>query len=100
MTAINKAAVLVSPIAEEVMHGLSARPRRLPPKLFYDAAGSQLFDQITETPEYYRPPTERAILPEFAAEIVKQAGHNQTLVDLGARSASKTQLLIQALMPR
>lgn len=100
MTAINKATVLVSPIAEEVMHGLSARPRRLPPKLFYDAAGSQLFDQITETPEYYPTRTERAILREFAGEMVKQAGNNLTLVELGAGSASKTQVLIQALLRR
>lgn len=100
MTAINKAAVLVSPIAEEVMHGLSARPRRLPPKLFYDAAGSQLFDQITETPEYYPTRTERAILRESAGEMIKQAGNNLTLVELGAGSASKTQVLIQALLRR
>ena len=100
MTAINKAAVLVSPIAEEVMHGLSARPRQLPPKLFYDAAGSQLFDQITETPEYYPTRTERAILREFAGEMVKQAGNNLTLVELGAGSASKTQVLIHALLRR
>ncbi|HWG40892.1 MAG TPA: L-histidine N(alpha)-methyltransferase [Candidatus Acidoferrales bacterium] len=100
MTAINKAAVLVSPIAEEVMHGLSARPRRLPPKLFYDAAGSQLFDQITETLEYYPTRTERALLREFAGEMVKQAGNNLTLVELGAGSASKTQVLIQALLRR
>ncbi|HZS27600.1 MAG TPA: L-histidine N(alpha)-methyltransferase [Candidatus Angelobacter sp.] len=100
MTAINKAAVLVSPIAEEVMHGLSARPRQLPPKLFYDAAGSQLFDQITETPEYYPTRTERAILRDFAGEMVKQAGNNLTLVELGAGSASKTQVLIQALLRR
>jgi len=100
MTAINKAAVLVSPIAEEVMHGLSARPRRLPPKLFYDAAGSQLFDQITETPEYYPTRTERAILHEFAGDMVQQAGNNLTLVELGAGSASKTQVLIQALLRR
>ncbi|HKV95077.1 MAG TPA: L-histidine N(alpha)-methyltransferase [Candidatus Angelobacter sp.] len=100
MTAINKAAVLVSPIAEEVMHGLGARPRCLPPKLFYDAAGSQLFDQITETPEYYPTRTERAILRVFAGEMVRQTGNNLTLVELGAGSASKTQVLIQALLRR
>lgn len=82
------------------MHGLSTQPRQLPPKLFYDAAGSQLFDQITETPEYYPTRTERAILREFAGEMVKQAGNNLTLVELGAGSASKTQVLIQALLRR
>ncbi len=98
MTAVNKPAVLVSPIAEDVLRGLSMRPRRLPPKLFYDAAGSRLFDQITETPEYYPTRTERAILTEFAGEMVRQAGKNLTLVELGAGSASKTQLLIKALL--
>ena len=100
MTAINKPAVLVSPIADDVLSGLSARPRRLPPKLFYDAEGSRLFDRITETPEYYPTRTERAILKEFAGEMVRQAGDNLTLVELGAGSASKTHLLIEALLRR
>src|SRR5260221_10643703 len=100
MTAINKPAVLVSPIADDVLSGLSARPRRLPPKLFYDAGGSRLFDRIAETPEYYPTRTERAILKEFAGEMVRQAGDNLTLVELGAGSASKTHLLIEALLRR
>ncbi|HEV7519450.1 MAG TPA: L-histidine N(alpha)-methyltransferase [Candidatus Angelobacter sp.] len=97
---VKSPALLVSPIAEEVLRGLIARPRRLPPKLFYDAAGSQLFDQITETPEYYPTRTERAILQEYSAEIVRQAGPNLTLVELGAGSASKTEVLIEALLRR
>jgi L-histidine Nalpha-methyltransferase len=100
MTAINKPAVLVSPIAEEVLRGLNARPRDLPPKLFYDAAGSHLFERITETPEYYPTRTERAILKEFAGEMVQHAGNNLTLVELGAGSANKTQVLIEALLRR
>jgi dimethylhistidine N-methyltransferase len=100
MTAANKPALLVSPIAEEVLRGLSARPRRLPPKLFYDAAGSRLFDEITGTPEYYPTRTERAMLQDFAGEMVRQAGKNLTLIELGAGSASKTQLLIQAVLRR
>ncbi len=100
MTAINKAALLVSPIAEEVLRGLNARPRRLPPKLFYDAAGSRLFDEITETPEYYPTRTERGMLQDFAGEMVRQAGKNLTLIELGAGSASKTQLLIRAILRR
>jgi dimethylhistidine N-methyltransferase len=100
MTAIKSPAVLVSPIADEVLRGLSARPRRLPPKLFYDAAGSHLFEQITETPEYYPTRTERGILKKYAGEIIRQAGNNLTLVELGAGSASKTQVLIEALLRR
>jgi L-histidine Nalpha-methyltransferase len=100
MTAINKSAILVSPIAEEVLRGLSARQRRLPPKLFYDEQGSRLFDQITETAEYYPTRTERAILEDNAGDMVLHAGNNLTLVELGAGSASKTQILIQALLRR
>src|SRR5215467_15469548 len=100
MTAINKPAILVSPIAEEVLRGLSARHRSLPPKLFYDDAGSRLFDEITETEEYYPTRTERAILCNFAADMLEQAGGNLTLVELGAGSASKTQVLIKALLRR
>ncbi|HZD96081.1 MAG TPA: L-histidine N(alpha)-methyltransferase, partial [Candidatus Sulfotelmatobacter sp.] len=100
MTAVNKPAVLVSPIAEEVLRGLSLNPRQLPPKLFYDAEGSRLFDQITETAEYYPTRTERAILTEFAGEMAQQAGKDLTLVELGAGSATKTHLLIRALLRR
>ena len=100
MTAFKSPAILISPIAEEVLRGLSARPRKLPPKLFYDAAGSHLFEQITETPEYYPTRTERAILKKYAGEIIRQAGTNLTLVELGAGSASKTQVLIEALLRR
>ncbi len=82
------------------MHGLAAQPRHLPPKLFYDAEGSRLFDEITETPEYYPTRTERAILREFAGDMVQQTGNNLTLVELGAGSASKTQVLIHALLRR
>ncbi len=74
MTAIKNPAVLPSPIAEDVLLGLSARPKQLPPKLFYDAEGSRLFEQITETPEYYPTRTERGILKQYAAEIILQAG--------------------------
>jgi L-histidine Nalpha-methyltransferase len=98
--AVKSPALLASPIAEEVLRGLSARPRRLPPKWFYDAAGSHLFEQITETAEYYPTRTERAILKKYAGEIVYQTGSNITLVELGAGSASKTQVLIEALMRR
>ena len=100
MTAINRQALLASPIADEVLRGLTSRPRRLPPKLFYDAEGSRLFDEITETPEYYPTRTERGILTQSAGEMVRQAGKNLTLIELGAGSATKTQLLIQATLRR
>lgn len=100
MTISNISAVAFSPLAEEVLSGLSLAPKRLPPKLFYDEHGSHLFEQITELPEYYVTRTERAIFEEYATQIVSQAGSNLTLVELGAGSASKTRLLVEALARR
>jgi L-histidine Nalpha-methyltransferase len=100
MTVIKKAELLVSPIAHDVLRGLSAEPKWLPPKLFYDAEGSRLFEEITRTPEYYLTRTERAILEQFAGEIVRAAGSNLTLVELGAGSAYKTRVLIRAILRR
>jgi L-histidine Nalpha-methyltransferase len=100
MTVIRKTDVLISPIAEDVLQGLSATPKRLPPKLFYDAEGSRLFEEITRTPEYYPTRTERGILESFAGEMVSAAGSNLTLVELGAGSACKTKVVIRAILRR
>ena len=82
-------------IACAVLDGLTAFPKWLPPKLFYDREGSLLFERITELPEYYLTRTERAILSEYAQEIISAAGNPETLVELGAGSASKTTLLLE-----
>lgn len=100
MTVFRKAELLVSPIVEDVLEGLSAQPKRLPPKLFYDAEGSRLFEEITRTPEYYPTRTEHGILEKFAREIVDSAGSSLTLVELGAGSAQKTRVLIRAILRR
>lgn len=100
MTATRLPAALTSPIAEEVLRGLSAIPKRLPPKLFYDAEGSRLFEQITATEEYYPTRTERGIFERFVCEMAEQAGNKLTLVELGAGSARKTRLLIEAILRR
>lgn len=92
--------VVVSPVAEDVLRGLSAPNKSLPPKLFYDAEGSALFEEITRTPEYYPTRTERAIFERYAADIAAAAGENLTLVELGAGSASKTRVLISAILRR
>lgn len=99
MTAFRSPAVF-SPIAEDVLRGLSAPQKTLPPKLFYDAEGSALFEEITRTPEYYPTRTERSIFERHAGEIVRAAGENLTLVELGAGSASKTRVLISAILRR
>jgi L-histidine Nalpha-methyltransferase len=80
--------------------GLSATPKWLPAKLFYDEAGSALFEQITELPEYYLTRTERAIFECYAGEILEAAGPSLTLVELGAGTATKTCILIEELLRR
>src|SRR5271165_6380299 len=80
--------------------GLSAIPRWLPAKLFYDEIGSALFEEITELPEYYLTRTERAIFEDYAAEILEAAGPGLTLLELGAGTASKTRILIEELLQR
>jgi dimethylhistidine N-methyltransferase len=81
-----------------VRQGLTAMPKTLPAKLFYDEIGSQLFEQITELPEYYLTRTERSILERYAADILRQAGASLTLVELGAGTATKTSVLIEELL--
>src|SRR4051812_351700 len=83
-------------LAEDVLDGLTKPFKELPPKHFYDARGSELFDQICELPEYYPTRTERAILTDCAAEIVELTGANE-LVELGSGSASKTRVLLDAM---
>jgi dimethylhistidine N-methyltransferase len=72
-------------------------PKTLSPKLFYDAAGSELFERITELPEYYPTATERRIFQKHADEMVAQAAGSTAVVELGAGSAAKTVLLLDAL---
>jgi L-histidine N-alpha-methyltransferase len=76
--------------------GLTAAPKVLPPKWFYDAQGSALFEKITELPEYYPTRAERAILDAAAGEIARLSGAS-TLVELGSGSSDKTRLLLSAL---
>ncbi|MER6630761.1 L-histidine N(alpha)-methyltransferase [Streptomyces sp. NPDC000987] len=80
----------------DVQHGLTATPKTLPPKWFYDAHGSELFEQITELPEYYPTRAEREILLARSAEIAAATGA-RTLVELGSGSSDKTRHLIDAL---
>lgn len=87
---------LAEQLATDVRAGLTASPKTLPPKYFYDAHGSDLFDQITRLPEYYPTRTERAILDAHAADIALVTGA-ETLVELGSGTSEKTRLLLRAL---
>lgn len=84
-------------MARDIRLGLTAKPKELPPKYFYDERGSQLFEQITELEEYYPTRAEREILRERSAEIVAAAGEPGTLVELGSGSAAKTRHLLDAM---
>ena len=84
-------------LPDDVRHGLASTPKTLPPKYFYDARGSELFEQITELPEYYPTRAEQSVLDEVAAEIVATVEPRE-LVELGPGSARKTHALLDPMM--
>ena len=83
-------------LRRDVYDGLSATPKTLPPKWFYDSVGSDLFDQITRLPDYYPTRAEAQILREHSAEIAA-ATEADTLVELGSGTSEKTRMLLSAL---
>jgi L-histidine N-alpha-methyltransferase len=85
-------------LAEDVRKGLAAQPKRFLPKYFYDELGSQLFEAICLLPEYYLTRAENEILQRFADEIVCSVKGRKTLVEMGSGSASKTRMIIEALL--
>jgi len=80
---------------EDVRRGLLQPPRSLPPKYFYDARGSELFDRICDTPEYYPTRTEAALLREHSGEIVMQTRPDE-IIELGSGTSGKTRHLFNA----
>ena len=90
---------LAASLRSDALAGLTTTPKTLPPKWFYDAEGSALFEKITELPEYYPTRAERAILRFSAAEIAALSGV-RVLVELGSGSSEKTRLLLDALRDR
>lgn len=99
---------LIEPVASErrehfhniVAEGLSALPKKLPCRFFYDTDGSHIFEQICLLPEYYLTRTEQSIFERCALEIVEAAGSDISLVEFGSGSSCKTRLLIEALFDR
>jgi L-histidine N-alpha-methyltransferase len=97
MTDLAERAAMADPaVLREVAEGLSQPQKELPPKFFYDERGSRLFEQITQLPEYYLTRTERALLerwmPEWIGALAPRA-----LVELGAGSAEKTRIVLDAI---
>jgi dimethylhistidine N-methyltransferase len=102
MAAQTRAALRYEPVevdsgfARDVIAGLTARPKRLSPKYFYDEAGARLFEEITALPEYYPTRCELAILREHAAEIARFIPDGAALIEFGSGSTRKARLLLAA----
>jgi len=85
-------------LADDVRKGLTSQQKRFLPKYFYDELGSQLFEAICLLPEYYLTRAENEILTRYADEIAGAVEGQKTLVEMGSGSASKTRLVIEALL--
>lgn len=83
----------------DVLTGLASRPRAIPARWFYDHRGSELFEAITDLPEYYPTRTERAILVEAGPAIAAAVGPGRAVVEFGSGSSAKTPLLLGAIEP-
>jgi len=83
-------------MVRDVRRGLMSNPKELSPKYFYDERGSELFEEITQLPEYYLTRAERALLETLIGDIVRSA-KPCTLVELGAGSATKTRIILDAM---
>jgi dimethylhistidine N-methyltransferase len=95
--ALRKAAEMpAAALADEIIAGLTAKPKRIPPKYFYDETGAQLFEAITETPEYYPTRCEIAILRDRADEIARFIPSGAAVVEFGSGSSRKARLLMAA----
>lgn len=89
----------VADFRDEVVRGLSARPKRIAPKFFYDRRGSALFEEICQLPEYYLTRVEIGILRSCVREIAGLTGPDSVLIELGSGSSRKVRLLLEALRP-
>ena len=83
----------------DVIARLSGERKAIPARWFYDRRGSELFEEITELPEYYPTRTERALLEIYACDVAKLAGPGRAVVEFGSGSSAKTPLLLGAVEP-
>jgi dimethylhistidine N-methyltransferase len=83
-------------LADDVRQGLTATPKRIPPRWLYDPRGSTLFERITELPEYYLTRAEHEVLTAYAPDIAARCGAS-TLIELGSGTSDKTVALLDAL---
>jgi len=85
-------------LASETRAGLTATPKRIPCRFFYDEVGSQIFEEICELSEYYLTRTESEILRDRAEDVARRFSQPISLVELGSGSSTKTRILIEALL--
>ncbi len=97
VTRLDEGSDRLQALARDVREGLTATPKQLPPKWFYDARGSELFEQITQLPEYDQTRTEAAILERVAEAVVAEVPGVVELVELGSGASRKTRALLEAL---
>jgi dimethylhistidine N-methyltransferase len=83
----------------DVLAGLASRPRAIPARWFYDRRGSELFEQITELPEYYPTRTEARLLRAYGGDIGRMTGAGRAVVEFGSGSSAKTPLLLSRIAP-
>ncbi len=83
----------------DVLNGLTARPRAIPARWFYDRRGSELFEDITQLPEYYPTRAETALLERVCPEVARETGTGGAVVEFGSGSSVKTPILLRALRP-
>jgi len=83
----------------DVLRGFGLRPRAIPARWFYDRRGSELFEQITDLPEYYPTRTETAILHACCGDVARIAGKGRAVVEFGSGSSTKTPILLEAVDP-
>ena len=83
----------------DVLAGFSSSPRAIPARWLYDMAGSQLFEDITEVPEYYPTRTETALLEKYGPDIAKMTDKGAAVVEFGSGSSVKTPHLLRAIHP-
>jgi dimethylhistidine N-methyltransferase len=83
----------------DVLNGLLARPRAIPARWFYDHRGSQLFEEITQLPEYYPTRTETALLERICPDVARAFGQGGAVVEFGSGSSAKTPILLAEVRP-
>lgn len=84
--------------SDDIITGLLSKPKSIPPKYFYDDIGSELFEKICETKEYYVTRTEASILKKFAGEIARLNAGKNLIVELGSGSSVKTRYILNSFI--